>query len=162
MSSVVYKYDGNKDKSKEDLNTVPRSSGGSAFDANEFNESFTATGQCGTYNKDSFHDAQCNGNINNYNNRFEVQTCRLVSLSDLKHEDQNVQNIIACFLNRLIDYGVVGFRIDASRHIAAKNLGEIIQKLKYLKSDVNFLACFKVIKFLYLVFWLKKTTIYMS
>lgn len=147
MSSISYNYDG------KNASSVPRSYKNSVFNGNKFNESFLLNDNCGIYNKDSFHDSECDHDIFDYNNRFEVQTCRLLSLADLKHENIDVQNTILCFLNRLISFGVVGFRIDASRHIAAKNLNTIVQKLDYLQPEVIFYILFFKLK--YLAFWLK-------
>ncbi|WP_232247615.1 carbohydrate-binding module family 20 domain-containing protein [Kitasatospora azatica] len=86
------------------------------------------------YNRSSFHDypADCpnSGNvINDWNNVQQVQECQLVSLSDLYTEKDEVRAKIAGYLNKLIGYGVDGFRVDAAKHIAQADFGNIISRL---------------------------------
>ena len=54
------------------------------------------------------------GNIEDYNNRDQVRNCRLSSatdeLSDLNPGNEWVQTKIVGFLNKLISFGVAGFR----------------------------------------------------
>eukprot|EP00002_Diphylleia_rotans_P009574 TRINITY_DN19961_c0_g1_i1.p1 TRINITY_DN19961_c0_g1~~TRINITY_DN19961_c0_g1_i1.p1 ORF type:complete len:528 (-),score=104.17 TRINITY_DN19961_c0_g1_i1:244-1827(-) len=73
-----------------------------------------------------FHS--CNGcpsncEIQNYNDRYQVQWCRLVGLRDLKTEDRSyvVPKLVA-YMNDLIDIGVAGFRLDAAKHTPAADL----------------------------------------
>lgn len=49
----------------------------------------------------------------NYSNAFEVRNCRLDQLPDLNQGKESVREKIVEFMNRLIDYGVAGFRVDA-------------------------------------------------
>ena len=53
------------------------------------------------------------GNIHNYRDIFEVRNCRLVTLSDLKLSKDYVRQKVTGYLNKLIDIGVGGFRVDA-------------------------------------------------
>ena len=55
--------------------------------------------------------------IKNYTNAFEVRNCRLEAMPDLNQSKESVQDKIAEFLNRLISYGVAGFRVDAVKHM---------------------------------------------
>lgn len=55
--------------------------------------------------------------IKNYTNAFEVRNCRLEEMPDLNHSKESVQDKIAEYLNRLISYGVAGFRVDAVKHM---------------------------------------------
>lgn len=64
-----------------------------------------------------------------YGNRDKVQNGELVSLSDLDTSSERVQDRIADYLKRLIELGVDGFRIDAAKHIAAKDLAAIKRKV---------------------------------
>lgn len=91
------------------------------------------------YTKDDFHNAQCNENIRgeDYNtNAWRVRMCRLSNLIDLDHGRVNVQEKIADYMNRLIDLGVAGFRIDAVKHMWPADLENILKRLKTLRSDL--------------------------
>lgn len=55
--------------------------------------------------------------IKNYSNAFEVRNCRLEEMPDLNQSKESVQDKIAEYLNRLISYGVAGFRVDAVKHM---------------------------------------------
>lgn len=55
--------------------------------------------------------------IKNYTNAFEVRNCRLEEMPDLNQSKESVQDKIAEYLNRLISYGVAGFRVDAVKHM---------------------------------------------
>jgi alpha-amylase len=83
------------------------------------------------YSVDDFHHCGRNGNDNivNFNDLYELQNCELVNLADLKTESVNVQNKIVTYLNRLISFGVKGFRIDAAKHMPAKDIKAITSKL---------------------------------
>ncbi len=84
------------------------------------------------YSYEDFHHCGRNGNddIKNFQDLFELQNCELVNLADLKTESVNVQNQIAKYLNRLIDMGVKGFRIDAAKHMPASDIKAVVDKLK--------------------------------
>jgi alpha-amylase len=83
------------------------------------------------YSYNDFHHCNRNGNddIKNFSDLYELQNCELVNLADLKTESTNVQNKIAEFLNKLISFGVKGFRVDAAKHIPAKDIKAITDKL---------------------------------
>ncbi|MBO0981208.1 carbohydrate binding domain-containing protein [Microbacterium sp. SD291] len=81
----------------------------------------------GTYSSWDFHS--CRRDIANYQNRWEVQECNLVNLSDLNTGSAYVQNTIAGYLNKLVGMGVAGFRIDAVKHIAAADMQAIWSKV---------------------------------
>ncbi|XP_003367426.1 alpha-amylase [Trichinella spiralis] len=88
---------------------------GSYFKSTPFEEYFPSV----PYNETDFHDKICDGNIEDYGNRWQVRNCRLVNLVDLDHSNPNVQASIVAYMNRLIDIGVAGFRIDAAKsHVA--------------------------------------------
>lgn len=84
------------------------------------------------YSYDDFHHCGRNGNdqINNYGDRYEVQSCALVGLADLNIEKDYVRDRIARYLNDLVDIGVAGFRIDAAKHMSTNSLNEILKRVK--------------------------------
>lgn len=71
----------------------------------------------------------CARDIGNYNDRFEVQNCDLVGLNDLKTGSSYVRQKIADYLNDLINLGVAGFRIDASKHMPVGDIAAIKARL---------------------------------
>ncbi|MGW5786711.1 carbohydrate-binding module family 20 domain-containing protein [Streptomyces sp. NPDC003757] len=76
----------------------------------------------------------CTSQINDYGNRSNVQECELVGLADLDTGEDYVRGKIAGYLNDLLSLGVDGFRIDASKHMAAGDLAAI--KSRLTKPDV--------------------------
>ncbi|MDH6462260.1 alpha-amylase [Micromonospora sp. A200] len=95
----------------------------------------------GSYQTQDFHHCGRNGgdDIANYNDRYEVQNCELVNLSDLKTESDYVRSKIAAYLNDLLALGVDGFRLDASKHMPAADIAAIKGKLSrsaYLVQEV--------------------------
>lgn len=81
----------------------------------------------GNYQGQDFHS--CRRDIANYQNRWEVQECNLVNLSDLNTSSPYVQGRIAGYLNDLVGLGVDGFRIDAVKHIAASDMQGILSRV---------------------------------
>ncbi|MFC8619776.1 alpha-amylase family protein [Micromonospora purpureochromogenes] len=95
----------------------------------------------GIYQTQDFHHCGRNGgdDIANYNDRYEVQNCELVNLSDLKTESDYVRSKIAAYLNDLLALGVDGFRLDASKHMPAADIAAIKGRLSrsaYLVQEV--------------------------
>jgi alpha-amylase len=96
--------------------------------------SFTKYNHPGLYSSDDYHHypADCpqpDGTIHDYSNYTEVTECELLGLADLRTESENVRNILAGYLNKLIDDGVSGFRIDAAKHIGETDLAAIESRL---------------------------------
>jgi len=79
------------------------------------------------FGANDFND--CRTNIASYGDRYQVQNCRLVSLQDLRTGSDYVRGKIAAYLNDLLGLGVVGFRIDAAKHIPASDLAAIKARL---------------------------------
>ncbi|MEU4236893.1 carbohydrate-binding module family 20 domain-containing protein [Actinoplanes sp. NPDC026619] len=79
------------------------------------------------YGNNDFHHCGKNGNddIVNWTDRWEVQNCELVDLSDLATESSYVRGKIVGYLNDLISLGVDGFRVDAAKHIPVADLQAI-------------------------------------
>lgn len=91
------------------------------------------------YNSSHFHGkGRCHsasGNIENYYDSREVRNCRLVGLMDLDQGHEYVREKFTQFMNRLIQYGVGGFRIDAGKHMWPDDLGAIYGKLDDLNTN---------------------------
>lgn len=65
----------------------------------------------------SEHDFNPTCSINNYNDRVQVRNCELVGLKDLDQSKDYVREQIISLMNKLIDIGVAGFRLDAAKHM---------------------------------------------
>ena len=92
---------------------------------------FTKYEYPGLYTRADFHNCQLtpSGQIQNYRDLAQVQTCELLGLSDLDTKSEKVQQNIVGYLNDLLSLGVAGFRIDAAKHIFAPDLKAIIDQL---------------------------------
>lgn len=60
--------------------------------------------------------------LNNYSDAFNVRNCELVGLKDLNQTKEWVRDRVVEFLNKLIDIGVAGFRVDACKHMWPSDL----------------------------------------
>jgi len=85
----------------------------------------------GLYGFDDFHHCglTANDDIENYDERDQVQTCELVNLADLDTSRQNVRDTIGAYLDDLLSLGVAGFRIDAAKHMDAADVAAIVAAL---------------------------------
>ncbi|XP_060630015.2 pancreatic alpha-amylase-like isoform X1 [Anolis sagrei] len=84
-----------------------------------------------------FNDRICktpSGDIENYSDPIQVRNCRLSGLVDLAQSREDVRSKIAGYMNHLIDLGVAGFRIDASKHIWPKDINAILSKVNNLNT----------------------------
>lgn len=71
-----------------------------------------------------------------YGNAAEVRNCRLGGLRDLKGDTTYVRDMIAYSqMNKLIGWGVAGFRIDAGKHMWPSDLRATLSKLDYLSTE---------------------------
>jgi alpha-amylase len=70
-------------------------------------------------------DCPTQGGIDDFNNFLQVTHCELLGLADLRTESPTVRATIAGYLNKLIGYGVSGFRVDAAKHIGQTDLAAI-------------------------------------
>jgi len=89
----------------------------------------------GLYTSADFHHypADCpepDGTIHDFNNYLEVTKCELVGLADLRTESDSVRDTLAGYLNKLLSYGVSGFRVDAAKHIGQTDLAAIEARLQ--------------------------------
>ncbi|NXA49128.1 AMYP amylase, partial [Nothocercus julius] len=90
-----------------------------------------------SYSNLDFNDRKCksrSGNIENYQDIYQVRNCRLVSLLDLALERDYVRSKIAEYMNHLIDIGVAGFRIDAAKHMWPEDVKATLDKLHNLST----------------------------
>ncbi len=95
---------------------------------------YTKYDYTGLYGPSNFHvpTGECpspDGNIDDFNNYTQVFKCELVSLADLRTETTYVRNTLAAYLNKLLSYGVSGFRVDAAKHIGQTDLTAIFSRL---------------------------------
>lgn len=64
-----------------------------------------------------------------YDDVNDVRNCNMGGLTDLWQEKEWVQQKIADYLNSLIDIGLVGFRVDAAKHMWPGDLDVIWSKV---------------------------------
>ncbi|MGA5302798.1 carbohydrate-binding module family 20 domain-containing protein [Nucisporomicrobium flavum] len=93
------------------------------------------------YGSGDFHHCGRNGNddIVNWGDRWEVQNCELVDLSDLKTESSYVRGKLTAYLDDLVSLGVDGFRVDAAKHLPAADLAAVVDPVTgdpYVFSEV--------------------------
>lgn len=94
-------------------NDIVNGTGGST--ANVSSESYPAV----PYNVTDFHKPCA---IVNYMDAVQVRNCQLVGLPDLNQSVSHVREKIVQFLDKLVDFGVAGFRVDASKHMWPNDL----------------------------------------
>jgi alpha-amylase len=92
----------------------------------------------GLYGPQDFHypKKECpssDGGIQDFNNVLQVFKCNLVGLEDLDTDTGHVQAELAGYLNKLLRYGVSGFRVDAGKHIGQRDLDAIYARLDRTK-----------------------------
>ncbi|XP_053383074.1 alpha-amylase-like [Mercenaria mercenaria] len=76
------------------------------------------------------------GLIHRYDKPIEVRNCKLLYLPDLRLSKDYVRGKIVEFMNKLIDIGVAGFRVDAAKHMWPGDLEIIFGMLNNLKSEI--------------------------
>ena len=83
----------------------------------------------GIWTTEDFHHCTLTGDgqIHDYHNAAQVQTCALLGLNDLATERPEVQRRLRAYLDDLRSIGVRGLRIDAAKHIAVADLAEILR-----------------------------------
>lgn len=75
-----------------------------------------------------------------YDDPNKIRNCWLVGLPDLKQGTEYVREKIVEFMNKLIDLGVAGFRVDAAKHMWPADLQVIYGRLKNLNTGAGFPA----------------------
>jgi alpha-amylase len=63
-----------------------------------------------------------------------VRDCRLSGLLDLALGNDYVRTKVADYMNNLIDIGVAGFRLDASKHMWPEDIKAVLDKLNNLNT----------------------------
>ncbi|MFI6577314.1 carbohydrate-binding module family 20 domain-containing protein [Nocardiopsis sp. NPDC050513] len=71
----------------------------------------------------------CYEPVSDWNDKWEVQNCQLLGLSDLNTADPQVRERIRRYLNGLVDMGVAGFRVDAAKHVPEAHVQDIFADL---------------------------------
>jgi len=94
------------------------------------------------YTADDFHvkRGECpstDGGISDYNDKTQVFNCNLSGLQDLATQTPKVRRTLDAYLNRLIGYGVSGFRVDAGKHVGQADLNAIYRGLDRTKDGVR-------------------------
>ncbi|XP_068196870.1 alpha-amylase-like isoform X2 [Antennarius striatus] len=87
------------------------------------------------FSSGDFNDNICttrSGNIESYCDARQVRNCRLEGLLDLDLDKDYVRGKQADYMNKLIDMGVAGFRVDACKHMWPDNLAAIYDRLQNL------------------------------
>ncbi|MFL6144079.1 MAG: carbohydrate-binding module family 20 domain-containing protein [Labedaea sp.] len=105
--------------------------GGASTGTGSAGSSYSHYDYPGIYQTQDFHHCGRNGNddIANWTDRFEVQNCELVDLSDLKTESSYVRGKLSAYLQDLRSLGVDGFRVDAAKHVPVADLQAIYTPL---------------------------------
>eukprot|EP00440_Ansanella_granifera_P054302 gb/GFBE01058861.1/.p1 GENE.gb/GFBE01058861.1/~~gb/GFBE01058861.1/.p1 ORF type:complete len:493 (+),score=92.33 gb/GFBE01058861.1/:1-1479(+) len=90
------------------------------------------------YSKEDFHntgDLNSNCGVNDYQDKHNVQYCDLDGLPDLCTKCPSVQKTVVTYLNRLLEIGVQGFRVDAAKH---QDAGELTQLLEMVDGGLPY------------------------
>lgn len=69
---------------------------------------------------------------------LKVRNCRLVGLLDLELGKEYVRSKVVAFLNRLVELGVAGFRVDAVKHMWPGDLENIYRRVNNLNTTAGF------------------------
>ncbi|KAK7944770.1 hypothetical protein WMY93_000498 [Mugilogobius chulae] len=89
------------------------------------------------YSSWDFNDSKCktaSGEIENYGDANQVRNCRLVGLLDLALEKDYVRSKAADYLNKLVDIGVAGFRVDTAKHMWPGDMQNVFGRLRNLNT----------------------------
>ncbi len=94
--------------------------------------SFTHYEYPGLFSYDEFHHCGRNGNddIRDFTSLYELLNCELLNLADLHTGLAPVQAKLATLLQRLLDLGVSGFRIDAAKHMSPEDMRGIFARVR--------------------------------
>lgn len=92
--------------------------------------SYTPGSSYPAYSSADFHNypGDCpvsSDQITDWNDYQQVTECELDTLPDLRTESTYVRTTVAAYLNKLIGYGVDGFRLDAAKHIGHTDLAAL-------------------------------------
>jgi alpha-amylase len=115
--------------------------GGASTGSGSAGSSYSHYNYPGIYQTQDFHHCGRNGNddIANWTDRWEVQNCELVDLSDLATESSYVRGKLSGYLQDLVSLGVDGFRVDAAKHVPVADLQAVYAPLgsaRYIFQEV--------------------------
>ncbi|KAJ8042134.1 Pancreatic alpha-amylase [Holothuria leucospilota] len=77
-----------------------------------------------------------NNDLDDPSSAQEQRNCNILALKDLALHLPEVRGKVAAYLNKMIDIGVAGFRVDFAEHMWPEDLENIYGQLHDLKSDV--------------------------
>ena len=86
------------------------------------------------------------GDVEDWNDPVQARNCNLLGLLDLNQGHPHVQDMMVEYLNRLVSYGVAGFRMDAAKHMWPADLKKIFDRLDdlptkwFLKNEKPFVV----------------------
>jgi len=92
--------------------------------------SFNGKDQCAT----------ASGNVEDFGDAIQVRNCRYLGLKDLDQRNFDTRNKMVELLNRMIGYGVAGFRLDSSKEMWPEDLQIIRDRLDDLPTNQGFPA----------------------
>ncbi|XP_055907429.1 alpha-amylase 2-like [Eupeodes corollae] len=87
------------------------------------------------YTSTDFH-SKCS--INDPSDGQLIRNCEILQLPDLDHFQVSVTQKLVDFFNKLIKFGVAGFRIDSAKYIWPVDIKKIFGKLNNLNTDFDF------------------------
>ena len=74
------------------------------------------------WRKSDLYHHDCNdGEVQDYNNRYQVTHCKLLGLYDINTSKTETANMMHDYLVQAVNDGVDGFRFDAAKHIELPN-----------------------------------------
>jgi len=76
-----------------------------------------------------------NGEISDFDDPIQCRNCMLVGLRDLKGGTAYVQDQVAGYLSKLVNWGVAGFRIDAAKHMWPADIRNTFAKVSNLNTQ---------------------------
>jgi len=76
-----------------------------------------------------------NGEIWDWDDPIQVRNCMLVGLRDLRGGTTWVRDQTAAYMNKLIGWGVAGFRVDAAKHMWPEDLRQTLNRLNFLNTQ---------------------------
>ncbi|XP_072398830.1 alpha-amylase-like [Diabrotica undecimpunctata] len=88
-----------------------------------------------TYIRDEFNKP-CT--VNDYNDANNVRNCQLVGLPDLNQSLYSVRKKLLQYIDRLLDLGVAGIRVDAAKHMWPSDLKYIYDNAQNLSTKHGF------------------------
>jgi alpha-amylase len=84
----------------------------------------------GLFAETDFHEPPCVIQPSDYQDSADhVRICELDGLADLKTSDDGVREKIAGYLESMVDIGVLGFRVDAAKHMYPGDLDAIVSRV---------------------------------